>query len=636
MRFAAHHHDSRQSAACFRRSTASLCFPMQPLRARTICRSHDHFRPSIALWQHFVQPARLLLVQQRLTSSTAQTPKQVKTQVPGPYTWSPQPAAAHDKDAVAAEPATDASGDIIFKRISLSSAPLSNERRIIWETKQKFIRGEDYTGIAITPRDRDYPDRELPFYVEPNGMDGMKRLSLEIKRFSEYISPSRTEAFLRKHVIEQVREHVREVLPNYLLEVFGSERTGLALATSDIDLRLFDATLPTETSKSQLPPDAAHRQTLLNILHDLRRALARREEYSLCQIKYSRIPLIELEDKRSKLRVQIVLANDSTIAREKMANYMQLYPYLREVFLVVKAMFEVRRLTDVYYGGFGTYSLFYMLVASMVHTRRVSPIKSRDMDSGRAFSKFLSYWAHFPTIETGMSIEPYRQFSKAKETVMNGRTESRVKNDKTKPLPDYMLCLRDPADPTNDLGRKGFCIKHFQQVCFRECMMLGKQLAVEDSKPLLKRSVGVVYGRKLGQRRHLDREGRTLLAQTRDSLAQTVAAKAKLIREDKSPMLRQDSTKSTSKKSEAKPMASSPAEVESLEDQASFADIGMSSPEEMAEAEAREVHDQRAGDTNRAFEQWVSEGDGAETSASDASATTETEAHSITPDPLAT
>jgi hypothetical protein len=45
--------------------------PMQPSRARLICRSHNPFTPSIALWQHFVLPGRPLTHHQRPAYSTA-------------------------------------------------------------------------------------------------------------------------------------------------------------------------------------------------------------------------------------------------------------------------------------------------------------------------------------------------------------------------------------------------------------------------------------------------------------------------------------------------------------------------------------------------------------------------------------
>jgi non-canonical poly(A) RNA polymerase PAPD5/7 len=223
-----------------------------------------------------------------------------------------------------------------------------------------------------------------------------------------------------------VRGHVREVLPNYLLEVFGSERTGLALAISDIDLRLYDASLPTETLESQLPPDVAQRRALLNVLHDLRKALVRRPEYSQCEITYSRIPLIDLVDKETKVRVQIVLSNDTSLARENMAKYMRDYPCLREVFMLIKSMFEIRCLTDVFYGGFGTYSLFYMIVASILQAQKENPKLYKNPDAATVFLKFLGFWGSHRTDLTGISIEPFHMFPKDKEVVMNDRTKSRM------------------------------------------------------------------------------------------------------------------------------------------------------------------------------------------------------------------
>lgn len=45
---------------------------MQPSRTRLICRAHNRFSPSIALWQYFVARNRPLRLQQRLSSSAAE------------------------------------------------------------------------------------------------------------------------------------------------------------------------------------------------------------------------------------------------------------------------------------------------------------------------------------------------------------------------------------------------------------------------------------------------------------------------------------------------------------------------------------------------------------------------------------
>ena len=90
-----------------------------------------------------------------------------------------------------------------------------------------------------------------------------------------------------------------------------------------------------------------------------------------------------------------------------------------------------------------------------------------------------------------------------------------------------MLCLRDPADETNDLGRKGIAIKHVQAT-FRS---LSQQLDVDmrDNKrpSILAPFIGTSYMLNHARRAKLQQYGRWLVHQMRLSLAE----KAKAIRD---------------------------------------------------------------------------------------------------------
>jgi non-canonical poly(A) RNA polymerase PAPD5/7 len=244
------------------------------------------------------------------------------------------------------------------------------------------------------------------------------RLALEIAKFYDYAKPSRSEALVRRKVIEQVRTHVREVLPDHVLEVFGSERTGIALATSDIDLRLMSRQDLVDGS-GKMPPSKEERRSLLNGLHKLHRSKFQgNRSYLLPTVRHARYPLISLQDRASGLDVQIVLSNDTSLSREYMQQYMQEYPYLRSVYSVIKTMFDARGLSDVFRGGFGSYSLFMMLVASLKH------MPSKRNDATGALLNFLHFWGTFDTTKQGVSIEPPILFDKSEELVMRDKVKA--------------------------------------------------------------------------------------------------------------------------------------------------------------------------------------------------------------------
>lgn len=251
----------------------------------------------------------------------------------------------------------------------------------------------------------------------------MRRLEKEIQAFHTFVRPNQAESVARKHVIEQVRRHVREFLPGYVLEVFGSERTGIAFAASDIDLRLVPEDVISDSARSKLPPslEERHRRT-----RDLRRLHSHlkwkhRQDYLLTAIRWARYPLISLQDKASGLDVQIVLSNDTSSSREFMQRYMDEYRYLLPTYSVIKAALDVRGLTDVFRGGIGSYSLFMMVVASIKH--KPNPRNN----AAAALHRFLGFWGNFKAEVNGVSIEPVELFNKSEQTVMHGKAMGHIK-----------------------------------------------------------------------------------------------------------------------------------------------------------------------------------------------------------------
>jgi non-canonical poly(A) RNA polymerase PAPD5/7 len=55
------------------------------------------------------------------------------------------------------------------------------------------------------------------------------------------------------------------------------------------------------------------------------------------------------------------------------------------------------------------------------------------------------------------------------------------------------MCLQDPADSTNDLGRKGLCIKHVQATLAEVCKGLKTACDQNTKHSLLECIVGDIY-----------------------------------------------------------------------------------------------------------------------------------------------
>lgn len=363
------------------------------------------------------------------------------------------------------------------------------------------------------------------------------------------MKPDAYETAARRKATQDVRQAVSEILPHNELETFGSEQTGLATAVSDLDFRLCPSTDDTASDSSgKTPPRFAVRKKLITDLRHLHRALDKHPKFMLAFLRHSRYPLISVVHKQSGIDVQIVCANDTSAQRDLMKTYLNEYPGLKQTYLLVKTMLEVRGLSDVYRGGLGSYGIFIMIVASFKLIEQQGFSMHKKGNPAQLFLNFLHYWSYFDTYTHGVRLEPPGIFEKLKPDatenhhdfktdsvaaqrtdppvsmddsfigmptttialaedteggITDGSLEQRVSDSSgfsddnavleqdalanlsepteqewlneaaepstnhkgfkigaTNPLEPYLLSLIDPADATNDLGRKASGIKH--------------------------------------------------------------------------------------------------------------------------------------------------------------------------------
>ncbi|KAG9190404.1 non-canonical poly(A) RNA polymerase PAPD5/7 [Alternaria panax] len=530
---------------------------MQPPHPRLICRAHNSFSPSIALWQHFVQAHPFNPRDRRQLSTATQAAQDdaaIESKHVGPDSPTPSEARPVQKSQLETEdaakntaakrskmkmrkvkttkgkwlPSKAAASTTKNKKLkgAIPEALLKQRTELLDTARSAFNRSQSYKGVVVKPMvsEAAIKESELPWCLkkEDRAVPGMERLRLEIARFYKYTTANQHETLARRHLIEQVRNHLRKWIPEYKVEVFGSERTGIGMPLSDIDFRLVPESEALDPAQARLPPSPEQRIENIKILRSLYNRSFRRDwAYLLSVVRHARYPLISAQDRLSGLDVQIVLANDTSISRVIMHGYMDEIPYLRELYWVVKTVFDIRGLSDVFRGGLGSYSLFMMVVASIKHAPE--PPK----DSAQALLNFLYFWGNFDTTKQGVSIEPAYLYDKVEHPVLTDTQRAKLKNDEIKPLPDYMLSLRDPADETNDLGRKGMAIKHVQVTLRDLHYQLNFDARVNTRPSILAPLVGSSYMLQLERRRKLEGYGRHLEHEAQRELSQ----KAKAVRE---------------------------------------------------------------------------------------------------------
>lgn len=71
----------------------------------------------------------------------------------------------------------------------------------------------------------------------------------------------------------------------------------------------------------------------------------------------------------------------------------------------------------------------------------------------------------------------------------------------------YLLCLQDPADPLNDLGRKGFGIKHIKETIRALELTTRKRVESNEAGSILAPLVGGSYALYQARRVKLEEYG---------------------------------------------------------------------------------------------------------------------------------
>ncbi|KAK3718026.1 hypothetical protein LTR37_005452 [Vermiconidia calcicola] len=299
--------------------------------------------------------------------------------------------------------------------------------------------------------------------VKDTRKSSMELLDLEIESFGRYAELSPAEKVARESVIVETNTFISKTITKQMVEtnVFGSEKTGLATATSDIDFRLSWSSRSRQNSSSALSGPLKH----------LAKAMSGSPEYEHVEFRFAKYPLIAAKHKKSGIDIQIVSSPDTRPQRDVTAQYLTELPHLRSVYMVVKTALSIRGLVDVYSGGTGSYGLFIMLVAALKRRSSDPPTTA-----AAQLLRFLDFYTHLNTEKHAISVSQSKLFMKhdASEVPLKDNIEAaRRRGDAIRAAQwaigqkrlhqPYLLCLQDPAKPSNDLGRKSNAVKHIQR-----------------------------------------------------------------------------------------------------------------------------------------------------------------------------
>ncbi|XP_026229009.1 terminal nucleotidyltransferase 4A-like [Anabas testudineus] len=268
---------------------------------------------------------------------------------------------------------------------------------------------------------------------------GINGLHEEIVDFFNFMSPRPEEEAMRRDVVNRIESVIKDLWPTARVEIFGSFSTGLYLPTSDIDLVVF--------GKWNHPP-----------LQELEQALKKHNVADLNSIKVldkATVPIIKLTDKETKVKVDISFNVETAVkAAQFIKSYLKKYTVLPPLIFVLKQFLLQRDLNEVFTGGISSYSLILMAISFLQLHPRIDTRRA-NINLGILLIEFFElYGRDFNYMKTGIRVKnggAYMSKEEMLKSVGNGNRPS-------------MLCIEDPVQPGNDVGRSSYGVLQVKQV----------------------------------------------------------------------------------------------------------------------------------------------------------------------------
>lgn len=258
----------------------------------------------------------------------------------------------------------------------------------------------------------------------------------EVLDFEKWMQPSDNDRSSREALVKKIKRVVKESYPDAVVMVFGSCATGLNLPNSDIDLLVYN-------------PEVKEISMLGKLANSLIKGI---QCESIEALKFTKVPLIKLQEKNSKINVDISFNRTNGIYCVKLVKFlMKKYPELRPMILILKAFLKSRELNETYHGGVGSF-LLTMLVTS--YLQRQYKLQGTDKKNlGVHLIEFFKlYGQTFNYDDVGISIRKEGSYFNKQDRGWDSHDQNRCR-----------LSVENPQDPEVDIGRPAYNIKKVQR-----------------------------------------------------------------------------------------------------------------------------------------------------------------------------
>lgn len=279
----------------------------------------------------------------------------------------------------------------------------------------------------------------------------------EIRDFYTYMSPRPEEKHMREGVVERIRHVVKQLWPDAQVEIFGSFRTGLYLPTSDIDLVVLGTW---ETPPLWKLKDALVENNIAS------------EEYIKVLDKAS-VPIVKLTDRETDVKVDISFNMRNGVKSAKLIKtFMEEFPNLKFLVLVLKQFLLQRDLNEVFTGGISSYCLILLTVSFLQLHPTLNSKSNHSNNLGVLLIEFFElYGRNFNYLKTGIRIKDGGSYV-PKEEIQKGMENG---------YRPSLLCIEDPLTPGNDIGRSSYGAMQVKQAFEYALLMLEHTMSPQYS-----------------------------------------------------------------------------------------------------------------------------------------------------------
>ena len=315
--------------------------------------------------------------------------------------------------------------------------------------------------------------------------DGYLALHNEMLIYTDFMAETAEEIAAVDQCFEDVRRLVKDVLNCDAVELFGSRTTDLQLPGSDLDVCVNYKDITVRDMRRLA--DVVNARGLASVMEVIDKA---------------RVPLVKFQHKESGLSVDISF---NTVSGQRTADmvkeYMDTFPELRPMVLVLKRWLQQRDLNETYRGGVGSFMLVLMIVrvlqdlhklgcaTGMTERRKDVQVefKSKRVQDSKMLARLnlgaaLLYFFRYYGIElnynvVGLSVRK------------GGKLLSKVKSGWMMYNRPYLLAVENPDDISADVGKNSCNIRNFRVACQASYFRLRRAIEEHESDRSAKRLV---------------------------------------------------------------------------------------------------------------------------------------------------